>query len=62
MVPAYGPPYLVAPKCPRALLLEATIGGHMTGKPRRAPHFLPQNLHTRSPTAPIWNIFNGQPY
>jgi hypothetical protein len=25
----------------------------------REPHLLPQNLHTRSPTAPIWNIFNG---
>jgi hypothetical protein len=25
----------------------------------RAGHFLPQFLHTRSPTAPIWNMFNG---
>jgi hypothetical protein len=25
----------------------------------RAGHFLPQTLHTKSPTAPIWNIFNG---
>jgi hypothetical protein len=24
--------------------------------PEGAPHFLPQILHTRSPTAPIWNI------
>jgi hypothetical protein len=28
----------------------------MPGKPRRAPHFLPQYFRTRSPTAPIWNI------
>jgi len=35
------------------------IGGHMPGKPRRAPHFLPHIHHTRSPTAPIWNICNG---
>ena len=25
----------------------------------RAGHFLPQILHTRSPTAPIWNNFDG---
>jgi len=25
----------------------------------RAGHFLPQILHTRSPTAPIWNFFRG---
>jgi hypothetical protein len=25
----------------------------------RAGHFLPQIVHTNSPTAPIWNIFNG---
>jgi hypothetical protein len=25
----------------------------------RAGHFLPQFVHTNSPTAPIWNIFNG---
>jgi hypothetical protein len=23
------------------------------------PFFLPQIVHTNSPTAPIWNIFNG---
>ena len=25
----------------------------------REPNFLPQILHTNSPTAPIWNIFSG---
>jgi hypothetical protein len=25
----------------------------------RAGHFLPQIVHTNSPTAPIWNIFHG---
>ena len=25
----------------------------------RAGHFLPQIVHTNSPTAPIWNNFNG---
>jgi hypothetical protein len=25
----------------------------------RAGHLLPQIVHTNSPTAPIWNIFNG---
>ena len=25
----------------------------------RAGHFLPQIRHTRSPTAPIWNMFIG---
>jgi hypothetical protein len=25
----------------------------------RAGHFLPQIVHTNSPTAPIWNICNG---
>jgi len=25
----------------------------------RAGHFLPQVVHTNSPTAPIWNIVNG---
>jgi len=25
----------------------------------RAGHFLPQIVHTNSPTAPIWNIFYG---
>jgi hypothetical protein len=25
----------------------------------RAGHFLPQIVHTNSPTAPIWNFFNG---
>ena len=25
----------------------------------RAGHFLPQIVYTNSPTAPIWNIFNG---
>jgi hypothetical protein len=25
----------------------------------RAGHFLPQIVHTNSPTAPIWNIVNG---
>ena len=25
----------------------------------RAGHFLPQIVHTNSPTEPIWNNFNG---
>jgi len=25
----------------------------------RASHFLPQIVHTNSPTAPIWNILDG---
>jgi len=25
----------------------------------RVGHFLPQIFYTKSPTAPIWNIFNG---
>jgi hypothetical protein len=28
----------------------------------RAGHFLPQITHTRSPTAPIWNIVNVKEY
>jgi len=35
------------------------IGGLTSNCPRRGPHFLPHILHTRSPTAPIWNILNG---
>jgi hypothetical protein len=31
----------------------------MPNCPRLEPHFLPQILHTRSPTAPIWDVFNG---
>jgi hypothetical protein len=34
-------------------------GGHVPDKPRRAPHFQPQIIHTRSLTAPIWSIVNG---
>jgi hypothetical protein len=26
----------------------------------RAGHFLPQIFHTKSPTAPTWNNFNGR--
>ena len=26
----------------------------------RAGHFLPQNVYTKPPTAPIWNILNGK--
>jgi hypothetical protein len=26
---------------------------------RREPHFLARIIYTRSPIAPIWNIFNG---
>jgi hypothetical protein len=31
----------------------------MPGKPRRAPHFLPQIIHSRSLNAPISVVFYG---
>jgi len=36
-----------------------TTWAHLLSLLWREPHFLPQILHTRSPTAPIWHIFNS---
>ena len=35
------------------------IWGRVLKRLWRAGHFLPHIIHTRTPTAPIWNIFNG---
>jgi hypothetical protein len=39
--------------------LELANWGRVLNLLWRAGHFLPHISHTKSPTAPIWNIFNG---
>jgi hypothetical protein len=43
----------------RCKIWSLPIVGRVLNLLWRACHFLPQILHTKSPTAPIWDIFDG---
>jgi hypothetical protein len=47
------------PAVHRCKIWSLPIGGRVLNLLWREPHFLPQIIHTRSRTAPIWKFFNG---